>query len=215
MPDSYSFSQLKRKTLKKQLTSLYEQYEAVNAQLSRTLNEGDRVLLRQQLENLEQEIKQREQKLDQITEPDTSGNGQRDPQKITNLSATPPITLPDKSDGNWWKKGLLPILLLVSVTIISIIIGLVANFVEVESIPSWLQPWLTWETLVVLGILLVIVTILYEKTSAIQRLLNSMISKLQHLSPLLIWGVVLIIVVLLLSSSRAPTTIVSPEIVTE
>ncbi len=51
MPDS--LSQLKRKNLEKRLTSLHEEYEAVNAQLNRTLEEVAHVRLRRQIEDLE------------------------------------------------------------------------------------------------------------------------------------------------------------------
>ncbi len=87
MPDS--LSQLKRKNLKKRLTSLHEDYEAANAQLNHTLDEVARVRLRRQIEDLEQEIQQVEQKLDQITGPPTP-----------DTSAKPDVTgIPDQFES--------------------------------------------------------------------------------------------------------------------
>lgn len=76
MPDS--FSDLKRKHLKKRLADLHEEYEVANKELSRNLSSVERVRLQRQIADLEEEIQEMEERLKQITNPDTAITTQRD-----------------------------------------------------------------------------------------------------------------------------------------
>ena len=58
MPDS--LSELKRKNLQKRLTALHKEYQAANTQLTRTLSDIERIRIRRQIQDLEQQIQQAE-----------------------------------------------------------------------------------------------------------------------------------------------------------
>lgn len=75
---SDSFSDLKRKHLKKQLDDLQEEYEVANKELSRNLSGVERVRLQRQITDLEEEIQETEERLKQITNPDTAITTQSD-----------------------------------------------------------------------------------------------------------------------------------------
>jgi len=64
-----SLSDRKRETLQKRLAGLYEEYEAVNDQLGRTLSDAHRLRLQRQFDDLERQIQEVERELESLPGP--------------------------------------------------------------------------------------------------------------------------------------------------